>query len=88
VDTAGDLLWLTLLTGVLCGVANVLVDVDHLLPLLRKTRTRGRVLHRSFFAVGLCGLACAGGLLLIMVLAYRRQKIKSQTIIVENDKKN
>ncbi len=67
-DTAGDVLWLTLLAGVLCGVANVLVDVDHLLPLLRKARTRGRVLHRAFFAVGLCGLACAGGLYLLLLL--------------------
>jgi hypothetical protein len=64
-----DIHLLALLVGVLCGLANVFVDMDHIPSYFGiGSRHRRRFLHRGFLFVGLGGLACAGGLLLLLVL--------------------
>ena len=55
----------TLLVGLMCGIANVLVDVDH--PIATKLGKHGRFLHKGIL-VGtcimlLCTLTYLGGLL-------------------------
>jgi membrane-bound metal-dependent hydrolase YbcI (DUF457 family) len=64
-----DIRLLALLVGLLCGLANVLVDVDHIPSYFGiGSRNQRRFLHRGFFLVSLGGLACAGGLLLLLIL--------------------
>ncbi len=72
-DMAGtDLYLYALLVGLLCGAANVLVDVDHIPSYLsRRAGHNRRFLHRCALLVGIYGLACAGGLLVLLVLTSR-----------------
>ena len=67
-----DVRLLALLAGILCGLVNVLVDLDHLPSYfgIGPWHSR-RFLHRGFLLVSLGGLACAGGLLLLLVLTGR-----------------
>jgi hypothetical protein len=64
-----DVRLLALLVGLLCGIANVLVDMDHLPSYFGiGSRNQRRFMHRGFLIIGFCGLACAGGLLLLLIL--------------------
>ncbi len=67
-----------LLAGMLCGLAGMVVDLDHLptvlgLKLVPPLNFLGleseRYLHSVVFAVGCIGIACAGGLLCAAFLA-------------------
>ncbi len=74
-----------LLAGLLGGLANVLVDVDHLLysafgiraPIyfnaFGRAMDTGRFLHPAFFYIGVLGIACSGGLLALHLLRTRQQ---------------
>jgi hypothetical protein len=75
-----------LLAGLLGGLANVLVDVDHL-PLwaygiqapvyfnvFGRAMGTGRFLHPAFFFIGLLGIACSGRLLALHFLRTWRQQ--------------
>lgn len=65
-----DVRLLALLAGILCGLVNVLVDVDHLPSYFGiGPRRRRRFLHRGFLLIGFGSLACAGGLLLFVILS-------------------
>jgi hypothetical protein len=70
----------TLLAGVLGGAANVFVDIDHLpywvygikapvyFNVFGPAMGSGRFLHPAFCYIGLIGVACSGGLLVLIFL--------------------
>lgn len=73
------------LVGLGGGVAGVLVDADHIPDWILDARSdfyplnvlgfhHSRHLHSVLFLVGLCGLACAGGQALILVLRENTKK--------------
>jgi hypothetical protein len=76
---------LALLAGLLGGLANVLVDIDHIpywlygieapvyLNVFGRAMGTGRFLHPAFFFVGVAGVACSGGLLVLMLLKSRQK---------------
>jgi len=76
---------LAFLAGLLGGLANVLVDVDHLpywvygikapvyFNVFGGSMGAGRFLHPAFFFIGLLGIACAGGLLAVLILRMRQR---------------
>lgn len=61
-----------LLVILLCGILGVLIDIDHPLSYYWLTKLKARFLHTPLLIAGCCilcvALACAGGLLLGMVL--------------------
>lgn len=75
------------------GLAGVLVDVDHIPRWIFDVGYRwspvnilefhgGRNLHSLFFILGCCGIACSGGLMVLMVLKRRvTQKIKKPSFL-------
>jgi hypothetical protein len=75
---------IALLAGILGGVANVLVDIDHLpyglydiqapvyFNVFGNSMGEGRFLHPAFFFIGLLGIACSGGLLVLVFLRMAR----------------
>jgi hypothetical protein len=74
-----------LLAGLLGGLANVLVDIDHIpywvydikapayLNIFGRAMEDGRFLHSAFFFFGLLGIACSGGLLVLLFLKSGQQ---------------
>ncbi len=76
---------IALLAGLLGGIANVFVDIDHLpywmygiqapayLNIFGRSMGSGRFLHPAFFHIGLLGIACSGGLLVLIFLKNRQQ---------------
>jgi hypothetical protein len=73
-----------LLAGILGGLANVLVDIDHLpywmygikapvyFNIFGSTMGYGRFFHPAFFFLGVLGIACTGGLLVLVFLIMTR----------------
>jgi hypothetical protein len=71
---------LALLAGVLGGIANVFVDIDHLpywfygikapvyFNVFGASMGSGRFLHPLFCYIGIIGVACSGGLLVLLFL--------------------
>jgi hypothetical protein len=74
-----------LLAGLLGGLANVIVDMDHLpywvygikapvyFNVFGRAMGTGRFLHPAFFFIGLLGIACSGGLLALHFLKTWQQ---------------
>ena len=74
-----------LLIGLLCGLAGVLPDVDHIPEFITGKQywavipswpaLEGRPLHFVFLLIACAGIACSGGYILILVLKQAVRKI-------------